>query len=98
MFIVYKYGATKINEYLDCIDLTHWGERRIYPDSKVNGANMGPIWGRQDPGGPHVDPMNFAIWLYVSKITIVGSDNGLSPGQRQAISWTNAGIRTPMKF
>ena len=23
------------------------------PDSKVHGANMGPIWGRQDPGGPH---------------------------------------------
>ena len=22
---------------------------------------MGPIWGRQDPDGPHVDPMNFAI-------------------------------------
>ena len=22
---------------------------------------MGPIWGRQDPGGPHVGPMNFAI-------------------------------------
>ena len=22
--------------------------------SKVHGANMGPIWGRQDPGGPHV--------------------------------------------
>ena len=33
-----------------------------YPDSKVHGANMGPIWGRQDPGGPHVGPMNFAIW------------------------------------
>ena len=32
------------------------------PDSKVNGANMGPIWGRQDQGGPHVGPMNFAIW------------------------------------
>ena len=31
------------------------------PDSKVHGANMGPIWGRQDPGGPHVRPMNFAI-------------------------------------
>ena len=29
------------------------------PDSKINGANMGPIWGRQDPGGPHVGPMNF---------------------------------------
>ena len=34
-----------------------------YPDSKVHGANMGPIWGRQDPGGPHVSPMNFAIWV-----------------------------------
>ena len=31
------------------------------PDSKVHGANMGPIWGRQDPGGSHVGPMNFAI-------------------------------------
>ena len=31
-------------------------------DSKVHGANMGPIWGRQDPGWPHVVPMNFAIW------------------------------------
>ena len=31
-------------------------------DSKLPGANMGPIWGRQDPDGPHVGPMNFAIW------------------------------------
>ena len=33
-----------------------------HPDSKVYGTNMGLIWGRQDPGGPHVGPMNFAIW------------------------------------
>ena len=33
------------------------------PDSKVQGANMGPIWGRQVPGGPHVGPVNFAIWV-----------------------------------
>ena len=32
------------------------------PDSKVPGAKIGPIWGRQDPGGPHVGPMNLAIW------------------------------------
>ena len=31
-------------------------------DNKVHGDSMGPIWGRQDPGGPHVGPMNFAIW------------------------------------
>ena len=30
--------------------------------ARFMGANMGPIWGRQDPGGPHVGPMNFAIW------------------------------------
>ena len=30
--------------------------------------------------------------IYVSKQTIIGSDNGLSPGQRQAIIWTNVGI------
>ena len=24
---------------------------------------MGPIWDRQDPGGPHVGPMNFVIWV-----------------------------------
>ena len=35
---------------------------QITPDSKVHGANMGPIWGRQDPGGPRIGPMNFAIW------------------------------------
>ena len=29
---------------------------------------------------------------YVGKLTIIGLDNGLSPGRHQAISWTNAGI------
>ena len=37
-----------------------------FPDSKVHGANMGSILGRQDPGGPHVGPMNFAIWVMLS--------------------------------
>ena len=30
--------------------------------------------------------------ICVSKLTIIGPDNGLSPGRRQAIIWTNAGI------
>ena len=30
--------------------------------------------------------------ICVNKVTIIGSDNGLSPGRRQAIIWTNAGI------
>ena len=28
----------------------------------------------------------------IGKLTIIGSDNGLSPARRQAIIWTNAGI------
>ena len=30
--------------------------------------------------------------ICISKLNIIGSDNGLSPGRRQAIIWTNAGI------
>ena len=30
--------------------------------------------------------------ICVGNLTILGSDNGLSPGRRQAIIWTNAGI------
>ena len=30
--------------------------------------------------------------ICVSNQTIIGSDNGLSPGRRQAIIWTNAGL------
>ena len=45
------------------------------PDNKVHGAHMGPIWGRQDPGGPHVGPMNLAIW-------------GLGAWRHQAIIWS----------
>ena len=30
--------------------------------------------------------------ICVSNLTIIGSDNGLSPGRRQAIIWTNVGI------
>ena len=42
-----------------------------YPDSKVHGANMGPIWGWQDPaGGPHVGHVNLAIWVVSQSILV----------------------------
>ena len=54
-----------------CLFMTGNYPLKIYtsPDNKVHGADMGPIWGRQDPDGPHGSPMNFAIWV---KITIIG--------------------------
>ena len=33
-----------------------------------------------------------ATYICVGKLTIIGSDNGVSPGRRQAIIWTIAGI------
>ena len=49
-----------------------WSRIRHYGashDSKLHGANMGPICGRQEQGGPHVGPMNIAgagsLYLYL---------------------------------
>ena len=30
--------------------------------------------------------------IYVSKLATIGLNDGLSPGRRQSITWTNAGI------
>ena len=42
------------------------------PDSKVRGANMGPIWVLLAPDGPHVGPMNLVIRV-VSGLRLVNS-------------------------
>ena len=46
---------------------------KAVPDIKVHGAIMGPIWGRQDPGGPHVGPMNHAIRLCASRTKLLSA-------------------------
>ena len=59
--------------------------RKPNPDSKVHVANMGPIWGRQDPGGPHVGPMNFAIR---EKLVSMIFADGLAPnGTRTSVNF-----------
>ena len=50
-----------MNYLIQCRDKDHPLDK---PDSKIHGANMGPIWGQQDPGGPDVNHMNFDIWEY----------------------------------
>ena len=52
-------------------------ERRLL--SKLYTTNPLTPWGR-------------VMHICVSKLTITGSDNGLLPGQHQAIIWTNAAI------
>ena len=41
-----------------------------YPDIKVLGANTGPIWGRQDPGGPMLAPSTLLSGYVYSKSSI----------------------------
>ena len=40
------------------------------PDSKAHGANMGPIWVLSAPDGPHVGPINFAIWGPMAEVHV----------------------------
>ena len=69
------------------------------PSSFIRASN--PPVTYQDPHGS--PPRSLLAQLYlthwgrvtnicVGNLTIIGSDNGLSPGRRQAIIWTNAGI------
>ena len=40
----------------------------------------------------HLTHWGWVTHICISKLTITGSDNGLSPGRHQAIIWTNDGI------
>ena len=59
--ILYEKGHGRLSAKYAFLVCSEW-RIILYPDSKVHGANMGPNWGRQDPGGPHVGHMNFVIW------------------------------------
>ena len=43
---------------LNLYDSSYEARSRAYPNSKVNGVNMGPTWVLSAPDGPHVGPMN----------------------------------------
>ena len=65
----------------DCSTKARWQwNHRLHFSSRCNEkCDLLTHWGR-------------VTHICVSKLTIIGSDNGLSPGRRQAIIWTNAGI------
>ena len=70
--VVAELKHTGCQSYLSIDDIDrlrlHKGcTKETDPDSKVHGANVGPIWGRQDPGGPHVGHTNFAIWRRIGQ-------------------------------
>ena len=79
-----------------CCDSVNWPahDGMTIPDSEVHGANIGPIWGRQDAGGPHVGPMNFAIWDVFSKCWIRKESKTLTDIMQYFLKnhgvWTNS--------
>ena len=59
-------GRREFSSFSCVLDHQRAHQRHNNPDSKIHRANMGAIWGRQDPGGLHVGPKNFAIWEYAA--------------------------------
>ena len=70
--IIWINGAKVLRYYLAVLDhnvlwilLFYEIIHSIYPFlvwASLIAKFMGPTWGQQDPGGPHVGPMNLAIW------------------------------------
>ena len=52
---------------------------------------MGPIWGRQDPVGPHVGPLNLAIWVLYQHWRKLGKKSNTS-GITYIFEWKLAAI------
>ena len=64
-FVTYvKLTCIKQQQITVCIIQNVCSILGCFPDGKVHGANIGPILGRKDRGGPHVGPMNLAIWVH----------------------------------
>ena len=75
--------CNKLNRFSQKLVLKGWSKHKSLLVQIVPGTEQATScsthWGR-------------VTHICVSKLTMIGSDNGLSPGRRQAIIWTNAVI------
>ena len=77
--------STETLTHIHCWDIANWARRTIFYEipSKIQPPSFKEIplthWGR-------------VTHKCVGNLTIIGSDNGLSPCRRQAIIWTTAGM------
>ena len=84
LFITTKatWNAVHSKNYSKCLSLwliDTWFAlvlKHTFPDSKVHGASMGPTWVLSAPDGPHVGPMNFAIWVHWRWVSCLNADEG----------------------
>ena len=82
VFLFYTWASKQKVELLAIWDTMKliWLKSNVVPTvQQTTEAGLSTHWGR-------------VTHICVGKLTIIGSDNGLSPERRQAIIWTNAGI------
>ena len=94
-----KYKPIEIVQMITCKicedDLGHWWSG--WSKDKL-GSRVYPIWFANPQIFLSLTHWGWVTHICVSKLTIIGSDNGLLPGRRQAIIWTNDGILLTRTF
>ena len=65
-----------------------WGIHR----GPVNSPHKWPVTRKMLPFDDVIMHRDRVTYICISKLTIIGSDNGLSSGRYQAIIWSNCGI------
>ena len=92
----YIFANCKLSAHT-CISSCLWVNLKKYPistTSKITKGKSLQTWQHTNLLGCFVinSLRPSETYICVGKLTITGSDNGLSPGCCQAIIWTNAGI------
>ena len=96
------YAPSQWEMALHCSAISHWPCTQPMRDGVTGPCNAVSYWlGTYTEWSVELDAgityLSLTHWgrvthICVGKLTNIGSDNGLSPGWRQAINWTNAGI------
>ena len=81
---VMPYGTIDLNQHRLRYWLVAWWHQAITWTS-VDLLSVAPF-------AIHITHWEWVMHICVSELTIIGADNGLSPGMRQAIIWANARI------
>ena len=72
VLVWFESFLSRCYQYVTFNPKTLYWRIEAYPYSKVHGANMGPIWVLSAPDGPHVEPMNLAIRVYLNGKGCIG--------------------------
>ena len=96
-YIKEKFWAIvqEISCWINCIVLVRWHKKSMLMSwccqATSHCLSQCWLWSMVSPGHNKLTHWGQVTDICISKLTIIGSDNGLSTGQHQAIIWTNTG-------